>query len=1240
MTDPLTRTGSIREGFEYQDLYGVAVLIEWLEHPDRYEWVAFEEDEFGFLDDVVRCTPDLKLTLTQIKHSGIPGASRIDVSLSELLDRPKGKKASKESLFQKWFKSWVSAIEQQRFIDVRAELLTNRTAADSLVSFTKKDSSTGLLTLDATKLESNAPDEWALLFEQAGEKASLVESFLDKLVFRFDYLEIEVHRTSSSLRAEALGISTAGFRDLEDAARKWAKRRPADGLIRLSNVRTAAGWNVPHPLNELFSLPKDFVDTGPELVQGLIEKFRDVNGGAVLIHGSPGSGKSTFLSSLYRRTRESGINCIRHHYFIHRDDPERSVRLEFEAASESILKSLINEVSDSLPNLNPEPVRFAQILHHVASSLADKKETMVLIVDGLDEVERSASAIELQRFLRDLLPIGTGLWVVFGTRPLHEQKVSFLLSDIVSEQNRIPVPLFDRTTCKQLIEANSDWLKIHEHEHEEFLWTFLDATRGHPLHCRYVLEALRQKGQDNYFRATDISRIPAFGNNLLDFYTRLWLGTDEATKEIALLLALASFPVSSGEIVGILESQNVPGSQLLRALVTLKPFVNDDSQNIELFHTSFGEFIRSTKEYETLSKSLLRRLADWLQHRGPENLRWAHLNRILYFQGNPGPLLKTINRSWLIQAVLDARPADQVVDQIEWATQAAMEKSAFGEALLAGQLNLYLQDSWTSNEEIWDSIDVLVRRLNKKTSINRSALTAEIQTRSPNFLLELGTDLALVGDMDALREIISELNSRFSRKRKSMLGRAENEYDKNAHALIIIAAKAREPHKRVLAFVTSLNDGEKRATLFNSYIDTLVESKQATTLKQIIAESEWQNAHSSTVDRIYKASLFSGRSPLVTADMTSKGYWRRLYAVLIEKASVPPPDLPSVGNLPVTAKEYDTPEESRIEDLFQRIYDESLIAGAQQQNSAIQEWRQRLEQETWAHRAYAAVGQLGFDHGSFLAASDSAILDMPLAALADVPQFLFPEHRDWWGISKAYRKAVIEICSDFASLRFGRKSQPVDSAFLGDLLSVAELKGSYGVTEVLLKLKPAVLAGKPITVFLDQQATDWANRIETFPERAQHYVDLATLAYRIAHYDVCKDLLRLATSNALGYGYHKDMSLYLGIESISQCQRAGSMKARGWLSRMARIAKQAGNFTDGDETGNVVLEVADACETACPDVLHSMYVGLCGEEEFYWAEKVFARVLRVADLSDPFEGALAATSIDEDSQSELQARAN
>jgi hypothetical protein len=259
MGDTLTRTGSIREGFEYQDLYGVAVLIEWLEHPERYDWVAFEEDDFGFLDDVVRCTPDLKLTLSQIKHSGISGSYRLEISLSQLLEQPKGKKGSKSSLLQKWFKSWVDAVDQHRFSDVGAELLTNRTAADSLLRLIKKDSDTGLLTLDANKLKSDASAEWKALLAQTGADASLVENFLDELVLRFDYLEIDVQRAALSLRAQALGISSSGFRDLEDAARKWAKPKFQPARSAVFCFPGGSKSNNARHSPDVFFAPKNFV---------------------------------------------------------------------------------------------------------------------------------------------------------------------------------------------------------------------------------------------------------------------------------------------------------------------------------------------------------------------------------------------------------------------------------------------------------------------------------------------------------------------------------------------------------------------------------------------------------------------------------------------------------------------------------------------------------------------------------------------------------------------------------------------------------------------------------------------------------------------------------------------------------------------------------------------------------------------------------------------------------------------
>jgi hypothetical protein len=1238
MDNLLTKTGSIREGFEYQDLYGLAVLVEWLERPSKYKWVAFEANEFGFLDDVVSCSSEDGLTLSQIKHSAVPGASREEFSLVELLDQPTGKKGSKQSLFQKWFNSWTEAKEQAKYKTVYAELLTNRSASDSLLSFAKKDKDTGFLHLDISKLQSSSGGEWAVIVSQASTKTSLIEPFLSAFALRFNHSEIDVQRAALQIRTRALGISPEGFQGLEEAARKWATRRPHDGVIKFSDVRLAAKWNVPRALNEAFALPRDFVQAGPDLVQQLVSKLGDVKGGAVVIQGSPGSGKSTFLSSIYGHLRKAGISCARHHYFIDRDDPNRIKRLQSEVASEAILSELINQLSEILPNLNPEPVQLEKILRDTASALADQGKTLVLIVDGLDEVERGMPGIELQRFIRDL-PIGKGLWIVFGTRPLAEQRSAALILEMASEENRLPVPLFHLGECDKMIAANTDWLRIHEQERPNFVASFLKVTAGHPLHCRYVIEALKQKAKGSYFDENDLDRIPPFGNDLTDFYNRLWRSIDNSAKEVALLLAIASFPLSATQIVDVLISDKLPSSDLLNALEKLKPFVTDNPESMELFHTSFREFLRQTPEHVALRNVLLGRLVSWLKERSPEELRWAHLNRLLYFRGDPKPLIESVNRDWSIDAFEHARPPEQVIDQIEWATNACMEQTQFDRALLAGQLGAYIRSSWDSSEQTWDSIDVLARRLTRQTVIERRYLASEIQSRSPEVLLDMADDLFRAGDIETLNEIASELTDRFERRRWSRQRQAGDEYVATGRTLLIVAARIRSPQDGALRIFTDSDDVRVMERFLYAYIDALIDAGQATLLKQILADTNWQSVSSVVVDRLYRASLFSGRPPIVIAEPSDKLIWYRLYHQLV-KASAQSLRLPETSELPITSKEWDTAEESQIETQFRRVYLESMIAGAAQKPQELLTWRDSLQKDAWAHTAFGSVAEMGFEHGSLLANKSPISREMLAKPLANVPPFSFPEHRDWWGISKAYRKALIDIVSFCANLRFGLHGSKVDREFLAGIQDVPQLKTSSSVPDVLLKVTPTALSDSSLNDFVKQEGEDWVTKMETFPERAEYYLKLATLAYRSGFEDSARALLRTGISNALGYGYHKDMAIYLNADAIEGCSKAGSEDGRTWLSRLAPIALQAGRFTDGDETRNVILRVTEACETACPDVLHSIYVDMCRREEFYWAEQVFPSLIRIANLADPFQSALGRTSIDEESRKVLETRAS
>src|SRR5690242_8404765 len=86
----LTRSGARRLGDNYQDLIGIDILLEWLEHADRYKWVRLEADDAGSLDDVTACTKDNSLVLKQVKFSTHPEAVEDPYSWKILLYREKG----------------------------------------------------------------------------------------------------------------------------------------------------------------------------------------------------------------------------------------------------------------------------------------------------------------------------------------------------------------------------------------------------------------------------------------------------------------------------------------------------------------------------------------------------------------------------------------------------------------------------------------------------------------------------------------------------------------------------------------------------------------------------------------------------------------------------------------------------------------------------------------------------------------------------------------------------------------------------------------------------------------------------------------------------------------------------------------------------------------------------------------------------------------------------------------------
>ena len=131
MSSPYSRHGTTRAGDDYQDLWGAQILVEFLEHPDRYQWVRFEADGFGALDDIVALRADGKYVIRQIKFTVDADNEQYEVSWDWLL-RPSGQQGHGTSLLKKWADSLAPHLPAGSVYE--AALYTNRKAAAEITA--------------------------------------------------------------------------------------------------------------------------------------------------------------------------------------------------------------------------------------------------------------------------------------------------------------------------------------------------------------------------------------------------------------------------------------------------------------------------------------------------------------------------------------------------------------------------------------------------------------------------------------------------------------------------------------------------------------------------------------------------------------------------------------------------------------------------------------------------------------------------------------------------------------------------------------------------------------------------------------------------------------------------------------------------------------------------------------------------------------------------------------------------
>jgi len=656
-----TRSGPGRQGNAYQDAWSLQILLDWLEHPDKYAWVTLEADDAGALDDITAELCAGGLIYRQIKFAVHPASERLTLTR-----------------FAKWLSSWQQSLEQLQAFGRpihEATLYTNRLPGKDLVP-----------ALDDGRI---VPDDLTAevrerLFSTLRDEAS-ARRFLE--VFRFRTGQRGCDELLSQLKGRfvySLHGEPEGWGDLSDMVRGWISRREGlgpDGRITFELLQEVARWNRPSELDERFRVPEDHVAPDPPFVEALLNQPRRC---AVLV-GHPGVGKSTLLAHLTERLegQDPPYPIVRHHYYLPQD--EGGDRHDPGAVARVLMQQMSRKVKEQLRELtgeNIDPQRLRAWLERVGERLAQNGRELLVIIDGLDHVGRERGTTEpLDSLFSRLLPVPPGVRLIAGTQPVADDFLPRRLLETAPRDEWLEIPLLTGDqVLKWLRKHFTDFRKPQFSSEESYLGdltdAFLEVTLGNPLHLRYSFEAARAT-YDVLF-GYDVRRLPACPDGqIVRYYESLWSHLREPAREMLHLVTGFSLAWNNQWLESCLAGEGRPLGDLRAAWQQVKHLLRNTPGGQVAFHPSLPDFVRGRRQHDSAVACLRPLVLAWLREKAPPGLRWRWEWVIAADGGDPAPLIDGPTRPSVLDAILAGRSPGAV--------QAILDRAA-SEALAAGAL--------------------------------------------------------------------------------------------------------------------------------------------------------------------------------------------------------------------------------------------------------------------------------------------------------------------------------------------------------------------------------------------------------------------------------------------------------------------------------------------------------------------------------------------------------------------------
>ena len=1181
-------------------------MLKILKYPSQYEWVKLEAKEAGKLDDVLVLRRDGIVEATQVKYSTDTLRPNDPWTWDRFLKRSK----TGPSLLQDWFDS-VKKLDEA-FVSTEPKLVSNRKAGDDL----HLDANGRV---DVSLTCDGIPDK---IQSQLDENTS---EFLERFRFEVGEQDLVALDERLSREYERIGVSAHGWLNLKDAIRRWIRceQLPVDGQIRLTQVRHACLWSELRPLPQDLEVPPDYT-LPPDFHDHFLQRINGGMGSTVVLTAGPGMGKSTYLSRLVQELEGAGRPAIRHHYAL--QSTNSSDRFKAHRVAESLMAHIQRDLSEFLGEIgteNPNPQDLHDWLTEVGQQLHESSRLLVLVIDGLDHAWRETdSREELTALFDQLIPVPEGTVLVVGTQSVTDNQLPTKLLVDAPREYWETLPRLD-------VKAVADWLRNHEnllpisrasdedeYPHAQTAELLHAKTSGHPLVLKYVIEQITQLGERLTFDAVEaILAQPA--ESVDDYYRGLWVSLSEQARDAVFLLAISEFPWPKDSLVDCLQLVGYDTGNALSAQSSILHLLGRDLMGQRAFHSSLIQFVIQLPEFDDRIDTLRSVILEWLENKAPDYWRRSHLWTSQLEAGDENPLLSGTDRQWTIDSLAAGHPANEVVRALTTAAWKAIEIGDYPTYVDRGLLADYVE-AIRHQSEATRLMFATQLALGTDEYLEQRSM-AGICDLSDSHLVELARHLHAAAAKDGVEKCFDEIDRR---NRREIGGWHSSTDRENWYAYTAeLAGLNGAPSSQIVEFLKRCSSENVQIEVIENWIAGLCCVGDVSSAIQAL-ELDISPEVRRSLSRYVAVQAIREKIDLSTNDceimvplyasLYRLAHSRDDCADILEEPVFPNDEFSfDYAEFPAQIGRY-------VHDLFF-----CLVLREIQIPGTTDDWQPDEEVGSWLTLPLMSLAE----GARFVAASWVDGGQIEITAAYDATSSLvrpplvgdLAQRRR----SDGFEIALQTITEDLLALRGATSGEIRLRTQEGD--SIAEHPFSRN-REVL-----ASIIGGSVDVsrstfesVCDSIESELATTIEPFGERAAVHAMLASGCAKHEMIERSEHYLSRAAENLVGYGYHKDLSLWTALQAIETVGKNSSVE-QSWLYKIAPAIAAINEFTDGDETRYLPAELGALLVRSDADLAVKYVKSLTDDEKYGDVEDVMREIVRDGDLADPVIYSLVST---------------